>query len=94
MATPRIEIEYCTQCRFVLRAAWLAQEVLLSFGAEIGEVALIPGSGGRFEVRLDGEVLFSRHPHGRFPEPREIKELIRDRIAPAMAIGHGRGESP
>jgi selenoprotein W-related protein len=94
MATARVEIEYCTQCRFVLRAAWLAQEVLLSFGAGIGEVALIPGSGGRFEVRLDGEVLFSRHPHGRFPEPREIKELIRDRIAPGMAIGHGGGESP
>lgn len=94
MATPRIEIEYCTLCRFVLRAAWLAQEVLLTFGPEIGEVALIPGSGGRFEVRLDGEVLFSRHPHGRFPEPREIKELIRDRIAPGMAIGHGGGERP
>ena len=94
MATPRIEIEYCTQCRFVLRAAWLAQEVLLTFGAGIGEVALIPGFGGRFEVRLDGEVLFSRHPRGRFPEPREIKELIRDRIAPGMAIGHGRGEPP
>ena len=94
MATPRIEIEYCTQCRFVLRAAWLAQEVLLTFGAEIGEVALIPGSGGRFEVRLDGEVLFSRQPHGRFPEPREIKELIRDRIAPGMVIGHGGGERP
>ncbi len=94
MATPRIEIEYCTQCRFVLRAAWLAQEVLLTFGARIGEIALIPGSGGRFEVRLDGEVLFSRHPHGRFPEPREIKELIRDRIAPGMAIGHGAGERP
>ncbi|MGH8586480.1 MAG: SelT/SelW/SelH family protein [Gammaproteobacteria bacterium] len=93
MATPRIEIEYCTQCRFVLRAAWLAQEVLLTFGARIGEVALIPGSGGRFEVRLD-EVLFSRHPHGRFPEPHEIKELIRDRIAPGMTIGHGGGERP
>ncbi len=88
MAAPRLEIEYCTQCRFVLRAAWLAQEVLLTFGSAIGEVALIPGSGGRFEVRLDGEVLFSRPPQGHFPEPREIKKLIRDRIAPGMVIGH------
>jgi selenoprotein W-related protein len=70
-------------------------EVLVTFGAGIGEVALIPGSGGRFEVRLNGEVLFSRHhPHGRFPEAREIKELIRDRIAPGTAIGHGGGERP
>jgi selenoprotein W-related protein len=76
------------------RAAWLAQEVLLTFGTAIGEVALIPGAGGRFNVRVDGEVLFSRRLHGRFPEPRETKELIRDRIAPGMAIGHEGGERP
>ena len=55
-ALPRIEIEYCRQCRWLLRAAWLAQELLTTFAEDLGEVALLPGTGGVFEVRLDGEV--------------------------------------
>ena len=33
---PRVEIEYCTQCRWLLRAAWMAQE-LLPIAARNGE---------------------------------------------------------
>lgn len=54
---PRGEIEYCAQCRFVLRASWLAQELLFTFGQDLGAVALVPGAGGIFEVRLNGEVV-------------------------------------
>lgn len=86
--TPRLEIEYCTQCRWLLRAAWMAQEILTTFEREIGEVALIPGLGGIFEVRLDGETIFSRKEHGRFPESKELKQLVRDRIAPDRDLGH------
>jgi hypothetical protein len=39
----RVEIEYCRQCRFLLRAAWLAQELLTTFDTEVHEVALVPG---------------------------------------------------
>jgi selenoprotein W-related protein len=88
MRQPRLEIEYCTQCRWLLRAAWVAQEVLTTFVSELGEVALIPGTGGAFTVRLDGEVLWSRAGAGRFPEIKELKQLIRDRIAPARDLGH------
>lgn len=88
----RLEIEYCAQCRFILRAGWMAQELLLTFGGRLGEVALIPGAGGIFEVRLDGELLFSRKTAGRFPETSEIKQLIRDRIAPEMDLGHSDKE--
>ena len=42
--TPRIEIEYCTQCRWLMRAAWIAQELLTTFEGQIGEVALVPHS--------------------------------------------------
>jgi selenoprotein W-related protein len=83
-----VEIRYCTQCRFLLRAAWLAQELLTTFGGKLGEVALAPGTGGVFEVRLDGTVVFSRRDAGRFPESRELKRLIRDRIDPDMDLGH------
>lgn len=92
MPAPRVEIEYCARCRFVLRAGWLAQELLLTFGERLGEVALVPGSGGVFEVRLDGEPLFARATAGRFPEAKEIKQLVRDRIAPDLDLGHSERE--
>jgi selenoprotein W-related protein len=85
---PRLEIEYCNQCRWLLRAAWIAQELLTTFENGIGEAALIPGTGGIFEVRLDGETIFSRKQEGRFPESKELKQLVRDRIAPDKDLGH------
>jgi len=92
MAKPRLEIEYCSQCRFVLRAGWLAQELLFTFADELGEVALVPGTGGIFEVRLDGERLWNKKDAGRFPEPKEIKQLVRDRVAPGKDLGHSERE--
>jgi selenoprotein W-related protein len=85
---PRLEIEYCTQCRWLLRAAWLAQELLPTFEKELGEVALVPGANGIFDVRLEGETIFSRRQRGRFPESKELKQLVRDRIAPEKSLGH------
>ena len=85
---PRVEIEYCKQCRWMLRAAWLAQELLTTFETELGEVALVPGTGGIFIVRVDGEEIFSREGAGRFPESKELKQLVRDRIAPGRDLGH------
>jgi selenoprotein W-related protein len=84
----RVEIEYCSQCRFILRAAWMAQELLMTFGDDLGEVALIPSTGGIFEVRLNGEPLWNKKQAGRYPEPKEIKQLIRDRIDPERDLGH------
>jgi selenoprotein W-related protein len=88
----RVEIEYCTQCRFILRAGWMAQELLMTFGEELGEVALIPGTGGIFEIRLNDKLLFSRKAAGRFPESKEIKQLVRDVIAPGKDLGHSDRE--
>ncbi len=91
---PRIEIEYCTQCRWLLRAAWMAQELLTTFETELGEVALIPGTGGIFEVRVDGETVWSRKDQGRFPELKELKQRVRDRVAPGKDLGHSDRFSP
>jgi selenoprotein W-related protein len=88
MSSPRIEITYCTQCRWLLRAGWIAQELLSTFSEELGEVALVPGRGGIFEVRLDGTLLFSRAEHKRFPEAAELKQLVRDHIDPGRDLGH------
>ena len=88
MNKPRITIEYCSQCRFVLRAGWLAQELLFTFGEDLGEVALIPGSEGVFHVAVDGQLIFDRKSAGRFPDSRELKQLVRDRIDPGRSLGH------
>ena len=85
---PRIEIEYCTQCRWLLRAAWIAQELLTTFSSDIGELALVPGSGGIFQIRVRDEVIWSRADNGGFPEIKELKQLVRDRIAPGRDLGH------
>jgi len=85
---PRVEIEYCTQCRWLLRAAWMAQEVLTTFEAEIGGVTLVPGVGGIFNVSIDGALIWSRAAEGRFPEIKELKQLVRDRVAPGKSLGH------
>lgn len=48
----------------------------------------MPGTGGVFEVRADGERIWSKKEQGRFPDSKELKQLIRDRIAPQKDLGH------
>jgi selenoprotein W-related protein len=85
----RIEISYCRLCGWLLRASWMAQELLTTFAEELAAVTLIPdGTGGVFEIRLDGEPIWSRKEVGRFPEITELKRLVRDRVAPDRPLGH------
>lgn len=84
----RVEITYCRQCGWLMRASWMAQELLNTFSTELGEAALVPGMGGIFEVRVDGELIWSREEMGRFPDIKELKQLVRDRVAPERDLGH------
>lgn len=88
MAAPRIAITYCTQCHWLLRAAWMAQELLSTFGTDLGEVALLPGTGGVFEISLDATLIWERKRDGGFPEAARLKQLVRDRIDPKRDLGH------
>jgi len=85
---PRIEIQYCRQCQWLLRAAWYAQELLSTFSEEIGEVALIPGTGGVFQVTCNGVLVWDRKSMNGFPEIKQLKQLVRDQIAPERSLGH------
>jgi len=85
---PRVEIVYCRQCRWLMRAAWMAQELLTTFEEDLGEVALIPGTGGIFEVRVGDHVVWSRKVEGGFPEIKVLKQRVRDKVAPAKDLGH------
>jgi selenoprotein W-related protein len=77
---PALSIEYCTVCNFRGRAVWLAQELLAALEQELSGVTLVPARGGVFDVRLGAEMLFSYKASGRFPEPRELKDQIRERL--------------
>ena len=86
---PRIVIAYCPACRWLLRAAWLAQELLSTFENDLGEVALAPAGKGVFEVTTgDGTVLWSRKADGGFPEAKELKRRVRDALFPDRDLGH------
>ena len=74
-----------------LEALRLAPEDLARRGRhpELGSVTLVPDTtGGVFEVRLGDKLLWSRKEHGRFPEMKELKQLVRDEIAPGRDLGH------
>ncbi len=85
---PSVSIAYCTQCNWMLRAAWMAQELLSTFSLELGSVTLAPGTGGIFEIRLDGELIWERKRDGGFPDSRVLKQLVRDHIDPERDLGH------
>jgi selenoprotein W-related protein len=87
-AGPSVAISYCTQCRWLLRATWLASELLTTFGTDLGEVVLQPGVGGIFRVAVDGELIWDRQADGGFPELADLKRLVRDRVAPGRDLGH------
>ena len=89
MDKPTIEIEYCTACRWLLRAAWMAQELLSTFEQELGGVTLMPGStSGIFEIRLGETRIWSREHDGGFPDAKELKKRVRDQIGPGRDLGH------
>lgn len=85
---PCISITYCTQCNWLLRSAWMAQELLSTFSLEIGSLVLVPGTGGIFEIAIDGELVWERKLDGGFPDVKQLKQLVRDRLAPDRDLGH------
>ena len=94
---PRVAITYCTQCHWLLRAAWMAQELLSTFGESLGEVALVPATGGAFEITLDGATIWERKADGGFPDVKALKQRVRDRLEPGRDLGHldrGRDSAP
>lgn len=90
MSSSKVEvtITYCSQCQWLLRAAWLAQELLSTFADDLGKVSLQPGTSGVFRVTCDGVQLWERKADGGFPEAKVLKQRLRDLIDPARDLGH------
>jgi selenoprotein W-related protein len=66
----------------------MAQELLTTFQDELGEVALVPGTGGVFRIGVQQELIWDRAVQQGFPDIKELKQMVRDRIAPGKDLGH------
>ena len=85
---PAIEITYSTGCKWLLRSAWMAQELLSTFQDDLASIKLIPGRGGVFEIQIDDERIWSREHDGGFPDIKLLKQLVRERACPNRDLGH------
>ncbi len=86
---PTVTITYCPKCGWLLRAAYMAQELLSTFTDEINGVLLQPAEvGGAYVISIDDAVVFDRKEQGRFPEIKELKQLVRDVVSPEKSLGH------
>jgi len=83
-----IRFRYCTQCHWMLRSAWMAQELLTTFPTQIAEMILEPCTGGIFEIWLGDEMIWERKRDGGFPDIRILKQMVRDAICPEADLGH------
>ena len=75
-----------------MRAAWMGQELLSTFEDELEELSLKPGRVGQFEIYVNEKSVFNRKREGRFPELKEVKQLVRDIIAPEKNLGQSEGK--
>ncbi|MFT3823548.1 MAG: Rdx family protein [Chitinophagaceae bacterium] len=86
---PTITIEYCPKCGWMLRAAYMAQELLTTFTGDIHAVALQPAEvDGRYNIYINDQKIFDRKEQQRFPEVKELKQLVRDIVNPDKSLGH------
>jgi selenoprotein W-related protein len=86
---PTVFIEYCPKCNWLLRAAYMAQELLTTFTDELYAVTLVPSeTGGHYSIRVNEVTVFDRKQWGRFAEIKEIKQLVRDQVSPEKNLGH------
>jgi len=89
MIKPTVSIEYCPKCGWMLRAAYMAQELLSTFTDDLHGVLLQPSeTGGSYIIKINETIVFDRKEKGRFPEIKELKQLVRDVVNPEKSLGH------
>ena len=97
MQNSHVTITYCVGCNWLLRAGWMAQEILQTFQGDLHGVTLVPDeTGGVFTISVDDVLIWDRKRDGVFPDAKPLKTRIRDEILPGKELGHlnKRGERP
>ncbi|QLG72905.1 hypothetical protein HG535_0D06140 [Zygotorulaspora mrakii] len=83
MPYPKINIIFCIKCKWNLRSAWYLQELLQTFGEQIGEISMIPGPSGEFKItgqltaNSEPICIWDRKIHNGFPESKLLKQKVR-----------------
>jgi selT/selW/selH-like putative selenoprotein len=62
----------------------LGTELLSRWAPIVRALELQSASGGRFEIYLDDELVFSKHATSRFPKPGEVAGLFEKKLGPAL----------
>lgn len=88
MSSTRVRIRYCPKCGWLLRASWMAQELLTTFGDDITELCLVPSGTGVFDVEVNNIIVWSREEMNGFPQIKELKKRVRDVLSPGRDLGH------
>jgi selenoprotein W-related protein len=58
----------------------LADHLVGQFKQKIDELTLLPADGGRFEIKVNDEMIYSKLSTGQFPDNLTIEQEIRDRL--------------
>jgi selenoprotein W-related protein len=91
---PIVTIEYCPKCGWLLRAAYMAQELLMTFTDDVKSVNLQPSeTSGAYLISVDDQIIFDRKEAGHFPEIKTLKQLVRDKVNPDKSLGHADRKS-
>lgn len=86
---PVVTIEYCPKCNWLLRAAYMAQELLTTFNDDLKAVQLQPSeTAGKYAIYINETLVFDRKEAGGFIEIKGLKQLIRDYVNPDKSLGH------
>ncbi len=82
-----VSIEYCVPCSYLPKAFAVAEELMSNYQHVIGNLTLVTGTRGVFDVRIDDRLVFSKHSiQNRHAHPGEIAELFREVVGPAVPL--------
>lgn len=67
----------------------MAQELLTTFDGYLASVTLLPSDvSGQYRMYVNDQQIFDRKQYGGFPEIKEVKQMVRDIVAPEKSLGH------
>ena len=71
-----IKLEFCIVWNYTPRAVSTVEDILEKYGKDVTSIDLIPGTGGVFELYVDGVLIYSKLETGRHTNEGEILQLM------------------
>jgi len=65
----------------------LTTKLLTKYKQNLSEVKLIPSDGGCFELKVDGDLIYSKLATGEFPREQAMIDAIGARLQGMQAVG-------